>query len=445
MEWPSEHRTLERWWPKLGRLPMVMDCPSMKLLGRDGEEPVFQGSGSIEILNESDIRFKMHSKPENEGAALLALRGAENSPYEALSQLRLVATDYEGNEWAGGYTFVAIPWNHDHGWLLEGALNGLSTRVTGPWVAQDASVELLFAHPPELPMAEWMQTTTQVAGETIAASRRPGRQTVEALGTAITFEYTPDGEAMWLTAATAPAFQHPFAERWLSEPLRILLGAFAYPRLTARNFGDGSAFVTLLPAPSQERPSPFGLFAPFGMEPGRATAFWSHYAAILTMIGRTEVDGAPILGGHQVTRLYEEFAQAQNGSRWVQMLTLASAAEALAKSLATKADFKSEVSADDLCALRKLKKSWQGSPELGRRISQVLGQLRRRSILGFLRALAANGVVDAGHVETWHKLRNSVMHGELVEPWPTAEGDRHLTELVQLVHALTFARIARRY
>ena len=74
----------------------------MKLLGRDGQEPVFLGAGSIEILNENDARFKMHGHSEHEGAALLALLGAESSPYDVHSQLRLVATDYEGNEWTGG-------------------------------------------------------------------------------------------------------------------------------------------------------------------------------------------------------------------------------------------------------------------------------------------------------------------------------------------------------
>jgi hypothetical protein len=35
------------------------------------------------------------------------------------------------------------------------------------------------------------------------------------------------------------------------------------------------------------------------------------------------------------------------------------------------------------------------------------------------------------------------MHGELVEPWSTEEGNRHTRELIILVHELTKTRIAR--
>ena len=51
----------------------------------------------------------------------------------------------------------------------------------------------------------------------------------------------------------------------------------AYPRLTARNFGDGLAFVTLLPAPRQVSPSPFGLMQPVDLDHAHDERFWQLY------------------------------------------------------------------------------------------------------------------------------------------------------------------------
>jgi hypothetical protein len=70
-------------------------------------------------------------------------------------------------------------------------------------------------------------------------------------------------------------------------------------------------------------------------------------------------------------------------------------------------------------------------------------EVKKRSVLAFLRTLAKDAKVDSAQVETWRKLRNSVMHGELVEPWSTEEGNRHTRELIILVHELTKTRIAR--
>jgi hypothetical protein len=59
-----------------------------------------------------------------------------------------------------------------------------------------------------------------------------------------------------------------------------------------------------------------------------------------------------------------------------------------------------------------------------------------------MRGLGSAGTVKANHVQTWYDIRNSVMHGNLVEPWSTEEGDRPLQQMLTLVHDLTLARVA---
>jgi hypothetical protein len=229
-----EPRTLDFWRSKLAQLPQTIDCGVMRLLGRDHEPDVFTGPGRIEIRSATEIRFFMYATAADSGAAFLKLKSTRENPYDTLEQFRLVAVDYSGVEWAGGWTQVDFFSDVKSGWPLTGELSSLSTLATDNWVAKTSSVELLLIPPVELPATEWMASTTSIGTEEIQYSRKPGRQIVNALGTTIEFDYEPSGEALWITAPTSDAFQHPYAENWLTEPLRIMLGSLVYPRMVAR-------------------------------------------------------------------------------------------------------------------------------------------------------------------------------------------------------------------
>ena len=64
------------------------------------------------------------------------------------------------------------------------------------------------------------------------------------------------------------------------------------------------------------------------------------------------------------------------------------------------------------------------------------------TFVAFMRQLGKAGTLEAAHVQTWYEIRNSVMHGNLVEPWSSEEGDARLHQMLDLLHALTRARIA---
>ena len=410
-------------WRRLAAIPCTIECGEMHLLGRDHEGAIFSGPGRIEIDRDTQIRFYVYGNAEDGITAFRKYKAAKDSPYDVHEQFRLRATDYLGNDWHGGWTNADFFTDHKYGWPLTGELRGLSTDVSGVWVSKTSSVELLLIPPEWLPMSEAMVSTSSIGPEEVQMRRRPGRQVIEVLNTKVIFTNEPADDALWITARTSSELDHPFAERWLCEPLRILMGAPIYPRLTARNFGGGKAMVTLLPAPSTRRPSAFALMHPL-TKGAQFADFWKLYADILTMIARTST-----LEDHEITRFYEELSQAQRGSRWVILLTLASTIEALAKSLMSDADRRSEFPDDVLDSMEKHINCWQGDSAIRARVLTSLGQMRERSVLAFLRTLAAKGVLP-DHCDTWRKLRNSVMHGQLVEPWRTEEGDAHLREMM---------------
>lgn len=410
----------------------------MRLIGRDHEPSIFTGPGRIEIKSNTEIRFYMYATTADNATAFRKLQASKQNPYDLREQFRLVATDYSGTEWAGGWTGVDFFTDHHSGWPLTGELSSLSTLASGDWVAQTSSVELLLIPPIDLPTSESMISTTNLGGEEVAFSRGPGRHTVAALETEVEFAYEPSGGALWITAPTSDRFGHPYAENWLTEPLRIMLGSLIYPRMVARNMGDGTAHVWLRPSPPHQRKAPFGLMHPFGTTVDHDKAFWELYAKILTLIGSARDDaGNPNFDPHEMTRFYQELAQAQRGSHWVMLLTLASTAEAMAKGLMTDADRKSDYTKEDLASMDEHLGQWAGNKALRGRMKSSLKLAAERSPQGFMRGLARKGVIDEAEIDTWIALRNSVMHGELVEPWSTKESEQHLREMISLVHKLT--------
>ncbi len=438
-------RTLQHWRHEFAGPERAIECAEMSLIGSDHDGEIFTGPGRIAI-DDSGIRFFLYGMAADGVVAFRRYLSARANPYDPLKQFRLIATDYRGTTWNGGYTSVDFFTDHDRDWPLTGELRGLSTLVSDFWVSKTAGIEMLLVPPIDLPMNEPMETSTRIGGEPVHWSRGSGRQRLKALGSQIEFELDPSEKALWITATFSPDLQPVCAERWLAEPLRIMLGALIYPRLMARNFGDGTADVTFLPSPSKREPSIFGLMHPFvvNSHPGRSQEFWQLYADILTMIAiARDEKGHPSLEYHEVTRLYEELIQTQKASRWVISMTLASTVEALAKSIMTDADRTTEYKSEAIDSMRDHLRKWKDDQKLRARMLDSLGFASRRGIVGFMFGLAKDGKLDGGHVETWQRLRNSVMHGELTEPWSTEEGDTHMRELIALTHALTRQRIAK--
>lgn len=434
-------KTLPR-WKHLAANPYTLECSDIQLVGLDSEGALISGPGRIEIDSTSGIRFSMYGSMSDTDKAFRRIVSASKNPYDALEQFRLFATDYEGNEWNGGYTAVNFFTDHKHGWPLAGELQGLSTKVIDDWVAPTSSVELLFAPAFSLPLSELMKTKTTIDEEELNNSSRRGRHVFSALSTEIKFAIDPSGNELWLTAKTSKQLKHPFAELLLLEPLRILLGAPVCPRLIARNMGDGSAHVILRPpAQRQIKPSLIGLMPLMVYERTHGEQFWQLYTEILSMIAAEDKTS---MQSHAVTQHYEELSQALLGSRWVIILTLASTVEALAKSLMSEEDKRSTFCDATLDSMKEHLKSWKGDCALRGRMLSELGKAKKRGVQAFLKKMGKDGKVEEAHVAIWRKLRNSVMHGELTEPWPTEEGDKHMRELITLVHGLTRTLIAKR-
>ena len=431
-------RTLSDWVKKLSKDSFTIDCPSMALRGfSDHESPILEGSGSLEIKGRESILFTMHALPGDGAEAFKKLAASANHPYDIKAQFRLFAIDYEQTEWACGWTSPQIKATTKNRWLLIGALSGLTTCLSGNRVSKISSAEIVLCPGPHVPLGETLIETASIGQEEIGKKISGGRHKCRVLGAEIEIEREPWTDNLWIVSTTSAELQHPFLENWLSEPLGVLCGEFVYPRLVARNFGDGRAFISLRPSPILPQKIP-GYASRFLREGNFTDQFWDFYSRYLRYIAKSRSpNGSPNFETNTITRFYEEIMQAAQSSRWVLSLGLASAIEGIAKILAKPEEMVSDFSSQDLDAIQKHIKSWKGPPEVRQRFLFEVSHLRKRTIGSYLGKLIQEKVISQDHLNAWTDIRHEVMHGGLGIPWPNESRDEKIEKLLELLHILT--------
>lgn len=436
-------RTLDSWIDYLLKVPNSIECPVMQILCRDFEPPLFTGSGYIHIRSRTRMDFVMHATPRDGGDAFKRMVQAQRNPYSVRDQFRVLATEYSGTEWNGGWTTLQLGHTSANVWRLSGPINSLMTGVSGRNVASESSVEVVYDTKLRLPTPMNMVTSVRRGSDEVLWSRGPGTKTIDAAGTAIEFFHAPEGDVVWATANTSSLFSHPYAENWISEPLCLLLGQLVFPRLVARNFGNGEAGISLRSSPPHNANTLTASI--LGEDPYAAHArFWDQYRDILTMVVHARDESGNLnFEAHPLTRYYHEIAQASTGSHWVLCMTLASVAEGVAKLLFPEAERKSDYKLADLQDLKRYINAWKGDVNLRGRIIGSLKQAESKGIVQSLNVLRKEGTIDSVHVETWRSVRNQVMHGHLVSPWIDQELEQRLRRLIELVHRLSAAYVCK--
>lgn len=428
-------RTLSH-WTRLLKVPLTIECPSMQVLGYDHEPPLFSGPGSIFIRSRGRIEFVMHATPRDASEAFKRVGRAQNNPHSLLDQFRIIATEYDGTEWSGGWTTLRLGETIGNVWRLSGPIHSLTTGTSGHWVAPDSSIEVVYDDRLRLPIPMNMTTSVVRDGDNVLLSHSPGRKVIEVAGTQIEFFHDAKGGTIWGTAKTSAQFPHPHAENWISEPLCLLLGQLVFPQLIARNFGEKKAMIRLQSSPTHNADT---LIASILMEdPYRADdRFWDLYREILMMIVTAKDDsGHRNFEAHPLTQYYHEIVQATTGSHWVLCMTLASVTEGIAKLLMSPEQRKSNVDPTAIQNLTDHIAAWTGDRILRDRAISAVTRAGERGIAQFMRTLCRQGKLEEDAVKTWLAVRNQVMHGNLVSPWLDQELKAQLERLTNLTHSL---------
>jgi hypothetical protein len=431
--------TLDRWRTFLST-PKTLTFPHLELKGRDHAPSIVIGAGEVRMPSLNEFTFALSGMAADVDYASAELNRRRERPYDSLARPRLNGVDADGVEWSCGYT---LPWvSTDRAcWKLGGEIVSLHTDDHGAVVSQGTGTELMFllrvGDPMTLAMAGFMH-----AGEPSGGLHKE----LKILGSNIRFTYELASSMLLVEASGSPELPHPYAENWLSEPLRILFGQLIYPRLVARNFGGGRAFVSVRRCPDPIRGADWAaLWSRHDLSQKDSAQFWSYYEQLLCLIARARgKDGSPNFEAHKLTQLYEECVQAALGSRWVWALTFASSIEALVKmnprSSKPPTQAELEAIAFRTAAIADLEKhinAWRGEPRLKQAAIDAVRRTENLSTRRALRDLKDAGVITAQHLSAWVDIRNEVMHGNLVSRYSNEEKDAQLLALAAMMHALT--------
>lgn len=431
-------RTLNAFKWLLRKGEHTIHCPHVSITEwTDGMPPLFEGSGRFILKDDGDINFELDVKCTGTTKWMSALRRCQEEPYDPQSALRLCGTDYQGTDWNAGWTRprTGSIWN-DH-MQLFGECMGLSTQIHQE--EPQSGVELAYSPAPDVPFSEVMTTTAHLGDFWLGTKRGGGRQRLELLGSVVEAVTEPWTGELWLYASASEHLRHPYLENWLSEPLRALHGQLVFPRLVARNFGDGRAAVWVRRVPKW-RTSMGGCASQLKYR--SPTEFWAFYGRYLEYIAlHRDKNGDPGFEANELTRLHDEVIQARMaGSTWVIALCVASAIEGIVK---LDPDFGSaapEVAEAQLLRARNLALGLEIGPVRNRLLNSLNG-LSQASPRQYLKDLEKCGKITKSQFDAWDKVRNVVAHGNLFEPWETPEERKRLTALVELFYRLTGIRI----
>ena len=263
------------------------------------------------------------------------------------------------------------------------------------------------------------------------------------LGTEVTFTLNDQADLLLIHAQGKGQLRVTLTENWLGEPLRILFGQLIYPRYVAR--GTGTYVINWI------RPSPPWSKVADACALWRGDAalidragFWDNYARLLAY-----VVSAGDYEANTITDFYVEVIQAASGSRWVWALTYASAAEGLVNLIYPRGSRRSDLEAVELSkleaavdAFKRYVELWTGDARLKGPAKEAASRMLETTAAIGLRQLRDDGWVTVDQYQAWRDLRNDVMHGTLVSPYSSAEDDKLLLDLSDLLHALTRRIIA---
>jgi hypothetical protein len=436
--------TLDR-WRSLQHVPLAIQFPHLELIGFDHDPPIVIGSGVVRMETLDSFSFELNGTPEDDRYALLATGRYRDDPYNPLARPRLVGTDADGVTWMGGYTIPQID-TFKRPWTFRGEIESLCTDDTVPATRQ-ASAELIFplriGDPMTIALARFVRTLGNEPGGTLAREHE-----LHALGTRIRFAYEDANRTLLVVAGHSDELPVHYAENWLAEPLRILFGQLIFPRLVARNLGNGRAIVWVRRSPPLIRTAAWAsLLGPDRLIP-HDQEFWRLFVQLLTLVALArDENGNPNFEPHKLTRLYEEIIQASRGSRWVWALTFASCIEALAKMISPKggAPRDAELTAmiEAVASVKEHVETYDSNTAEEKQLKDAAiktierMQTPRMSTPQALRTLGAQQVVSKEQISAWSEIRNAVAHGSLLSPYSTKKEDRKLMELASMMHLLT--------
>lgn len=413
------------------------ECTEMRLLGRHGET-LANGSGCLRLDGYGDFHFELVGETVRSDELIEFISAHRRNPYDGLWRFRLVVTHPNGQELHCGYvTDQAIRFVSNEPLSCSGRVEGLSFDTPS---LGEVGTEILLI----VPERHWL---SQALAVSLPRPDEDGvsRYSAKVVGSLLEFEYQQKSRSLTISVTGSDVFPQTYTEGWLSEPLRMMLGQLAFPRVIVRS--NANRAMVMIPQIRRwhGEADGFSLLDPATTFEDRNLLF-EMYAELLQFVASARgVDGMPNFERHPLTRFYEELAQAMHGSRWIMTLTLASAVEGGLNLLFPPNSTDENANLIELEDLKDHIDKWVGHPtssaasiaSLKDRAKGAISYTAEMTAIKRLRLLVVEKKVTKDEVMAWEKVRHKVAHGNIFSPFSSDENDRLILNLMRL-----FRRIA---
>lgn len=414
----------------------IIRCPEMILRAGDHQPPVVVGVGEFVVHSTTSFCYRIQGMPEDVGHALRALNRIRADPYDGRLRERLEVRTEDGTQIQCGWTMPNVELGDQGGdWIFTGEFEALTVSDDGPAQLSTNVAYLLPKHHRARVILRRFFPTPNAQGQSTFR--------MSIIGTEVIFTLHDEADLLLIQAPGNGRLKVTLTENWLGEPLRILFGQLIYPRFVARCTGS-QVMNWVRPSPRWSSQTDACALWQGDKSLIDRDGFWDYYARLLAHIASIGDFEASALSNY-----YVEVIQAASGSRWVWALTYASAAEGLVSLIFPRGSRRSDMSSAEIAKFEEevddfiaYIDSWTGDATLKSPAKAAASRMLDMSAAIGLRQLRDEAWVTSDQYKAWRKLRNSVMHGTLVSPYSSAEDDKLLLDLSDLLHALTRRIIA---
>lgn len=425
-----------RQWLKISSPASAIQCPNMQLLGRMGES-LAQGSGKLVLDEYGDFHFELNGRAANPGQLAQFVTEQRRNPYDGLARFRLVVTDASGQELHCGFAVTETLKASGELVVCSGRAEGLSLYAPS---FSTVGTEILLL----IPERHWLNNALAVS---FPSPDEFGmrRYSMEIAGSLLEFEYERTTQTLTISIGGNEIFPQTYTEGWLSEPLRMILGQLAFPRIIVRSNPDRAMVMIPQIRRWHNEGDHYSLLDPAATLED-ATLIFELYGELLEFVANArDENGNRNFDRHPLTQFYEELAQAMRGSRWIMTLTLASAVEGALNLLFPADSYDETVNIAELESLKRHIDDWVGHSgstkaslaALKDRAKGAVSYTAELTAIKRLRLLAGQKKIATDEVGAWEKVRHKVAHGNIFSPFSSKENDQLILSLMSL-----FRRIA---
>lgn len=272
---------------------------------------------------------------------------------------------------------------------------------------------------------------------------------IEVSGTTIWFEFDCDTDELHISALYSRKCPQPFLDTWIYEPLQVIFGVPFEPRIAAR-IPQKKAITTQIHCRGGNDASDdvsTGLWA-FASSARNRDQFWRWYKALFEYFSLYREESSPLFYGNLLTYYYRELHFASQRTIWLRNMAYAATIEAFADLIIPqKKRTLPELERDSITAIKahlidyNRDNATPNQRESDRlileKLHNALGYARNWSAKGKLLSLVESNILESIHVQSWSRIRNPTMHGELGDIWTTAKGDEDTRNLMDAVARMT--------